>query len=110
MTADTHNPDRNATASAIYYIANNMKIDDLVHTMLHTCTTVEEYTEKLNGLLRLFWGESTPEGKKLNDVTWIEVIVHILPVECLIPIFKLSMLKAKGKETNNEETEEQCGR
>ena len=110
MTTDTPDIDRNATASVIYYIKNNTKISNLVHTMLHACATVEEYTENLNGLLRLFWGESTPEGKKLNDVTWIEVIVHILPVECLIPIFKLSMLKAKGKETNNEETEEQCGR
>lgn len=104
MTTDMPEKERDSTASVIHCIDNNQKINNLAHTMLHICTTVEEYTEKLNGLLRIFWGESTPEGKSLDKVTWVEVVVQILPTECLIPIFKNSMLKLEGNDNEDEET------
>jgi len=110
MTTDMPEKERDATASVIHSIDTNQKINDLAHTMLHVCTTVEEYTEKLSGLLRIFWGESTPEGKSLDEVTWVEVIVQILPTECLIPLFKASMLKLEGREDNDEETKEPCNK
>ena len=110
MTTAMPEKERDATASVIYCLDNKTKINDLAHTMLHVCTTVEEYTEKLSGLLRIFWGESTPEGKSLDEVKWIDVIIQILPTECLIPLFKASMLKLEGSEENDEETKEPCNK
>ena len=110
MTTEAPDKDRSPTESVIYCIESNNKIDDLAHTMLHACTTVEEYTEKLNGLLRIFWGDDTPEGKRLDEVKWIEVIVQVSPTECLIPLFKKSMLQLDGKEYDNTEPSEPCPR
>lgn len=110
MTTEMPEQDRDATASAVYYIENNKNIERLIHDMLHTCKTVEEYTDKLAGLLRIFWGESTPDNKNMDKVIWIDVIVQILPIKCLIPLFKNSMLKLEGKEITDEETQEHCNR
>jgi len=110
MTTDISKQDRDATASAVYCIETNKNIDRLVHDMLHSCKTVEEYTEKLSGLLKIFWGKTTPEKKNLDDVNWLEVMVQIIPTKCLISIFKQSILKLEGKENDNEETENPCGR
>jgi len=108
MTTDIPKQSRDATASVIYCVDNNEHIHKLLHDMLHTCKTVEEYTEKLNSLLRIFWEETTPEGKNLDEVKWIDVMVQILPVKCLIPVFEASMLKMEGKENTNEEPEKLC--
>ena len=108
MTTDMPEQTRDATASVIYCIDNNKIINKLLHDMLHTCKTVEEYTEKLNGLVSIFWDKVTPEGKNLDEVKWIDVMVQILPTECLIPVFEASMLKLKGRENENEGTTKPC--
>jgi len=105
MTTDMPEKEREATASVIHYIKTNPKIDNLLQKMLSACTTVEEYIKRLNGLLRLFWGTSTPDNKNMDDVKWLEVMVQILSVENMIPLFKQSMLKYEG-ETTDEETDE----
>ncbi len=110
MTTEVPEKDRKPTDSVIYCIDNDKSLNGLIHDMLHTSKTVDEYTGKLDGLLRIFWGDSTPEGKSLDEVVWIDVIVQVLPTECLIPLFKASMMELEGKEYNSEEQEEQCGR
>ena len=63
MTTEMPEKDRDATASVIHCIESNKHIDRLVHDMVHTCETVDEYLVKLDGLLRIFWGDTTPEKK-----------------------------------------------
>ena len=83
----------------------NKKIDKLLQNMLATCTTVEEYTERLNGLLRIFWGDNTPDNKNMDDVKWIDVMVQVLSVENMIPLFKQSMLEYEV-EISDDKTKE----
>ena len=109
MTTEMPEQDRDATASVIHCIETNPKIDKLLQNMLSACTTVEEYTKRLSGLLRLFWGNTTPDNKNMDDVKWLEVMVKILSVENMIPLFKQSMLEYEG-EINNEETDESSNR
>tara|TARA_R110000824_G_scaffold118421_2_gene270679 strand:+ start:267 stop:605 length:339 start_codon:yes stop_codon:yes gene_type:complete len=102
MTTDIPEEIRDSTTSAIYYIESSKNISRLVHDMLHACETVEDYMERLNGLLRIFWGDVTPEGKNMDEVAWIDVVVSIFPTDCLIPIFKNSMLDLEGREREDE--------
>ena len=51
MTTDMPEQDIDATTSVIRCIVADKKIDKLLQNMLATCTTVEEYTERLNGYL-----------------------------------------------------------
>ena len=110
MTTEVSDKDRKPTDSAVYCIDNDKSLNRLVHDMLHTSKTVDEYTSKLDGLLRIFWGDSTPEDKPLDEVVWIEVMVQVLPTECLIPLFKESMLNLEGSEDTDEETKEPCNK
>ena len=109
MTTDMPEQGIDATTSVIRCIIANKKIDKLLQGMLTTCTTVEEYTERLNGVLRIFWGDITPDNKNMDDVKWLEVMVWILLIENLIPLFKQSMLAYEG-EISNEETDESSNR
>ena len=105
MTTDMPEQDIDATTSVIRCIVANKKIDKLLQNMLATCTTVEEYTERLNGLLRIFWGDNTPDNKNMDDVKWIDVMVQVLSVENMIPLFKQSMLEYEV-EISDDKTKE----
>jgi hypothetical protein len=110
MTTEMSEQDRDATASVVHYILTTKHIDNLLQNMLYACKTVEEYTERLSGLLRIFWGDTTPDNKNMDEVLWLEVMVQILSVENMIPLFKQSMLQHEGKENENDETEESSDR
>jgi len=110
MTTEMPEQNKDATASVIHYIVTTKHIDKLLQNMLYACKTVEEYTERLSGVLRIFWGDTTPDNQNMDDVKWIEVMVQILSVENMIPLFKQSMLQHEGKENENDETEESSGR
>ena len=101
MTTEDSPEQQDATDNTIECINNNNNISKLIHEMLHSCHTVDEYLDKLSGLLRVFWGEATPDGRKLDEVTWMRVMVEVLPTECLIPIFKESMLELEGKQRDS---------
>tara|TARA_R110000744_G_scaffold248873_1_gene365194 strand:+ start:759 stop:1130 length:372 start_codon:yes stop_codon:yes gene_type:complete len=101
---DEHNK-LDATACTIECINNNENISRLIHDMLHSCRIVDEYLYKLNGLLRVFWGNATPKGKLLEEVRWLEVMVEILPTKCLIPIFKESALEIEEKQRDKTNME-----
>lgn len=110
MTTAMPEQDSDATASVIHFILTTKHIDNLLQNMLYACKTVEEYTERLSGVLRIFWGDTTPDNQQMDDVKWLEVMVQILSVESMIPLFKQSMLQHEGKEQDNDETEESSGR
>ena len=97
MTTEDSPEQQDATENTIECINNNENISKLIHEMLHSCHTVDEYLAKLKGLLGIFWGEATPDGRKLDNAVWMKVMVEVLPKECLIPIFKESMLQLEGK-------------
>ena len=101
MTTEERPEQQDATSNTIECINNNENISKLIHEMLHSCHIVEEYLDKLRGLLGVFWGESTPDGYQLDDVVWMKVMLEVLPKECLIPIFKESMLQLEGKERDS---------
>lgn len=102
MVVEMGGEDKRATNNTIDLIEKDEKTFNLVHAMLHTCYTVDEYLEKLEGLIRIFWGDTTPDGRKLDEVKWMEVMVQLLPTDCLIPIFEESILQRDGKEQNNK--------
>ena len=104
MTTEMPERERDATESVVYHIDNNHTLERLIHDMLHACKTIENFTERLDGLLKVFWGATTPDNKPIEEVNWIDVIVQILPTECLLPVFKNSMLTLE-KEIRNEEPE-----
>ena len=93
MTTAMPEQDSDATASVIHFILTTKHIDNLLQNMLYACKTVEEYTERLSGVLRIFWGDTTPDNKNMDDVKWLDVMVNILPVENMIPLFKQSMIE-----------------
>lgn len=101
MTTDDKPEQQNSTENTIECINNNDNISKLIHEMLHSCHIVDEYIIKLSGLLKVFWGEATPDGRKLDEVIWMRVMVEVLPTECLIPIFKESMLELEGKQRDS---------
>jgi len=90
-----------ATASVVHSIMTTKHIDKLLQAMLHACKTVEEYLDRLNGLLRIFWGDTTPNNKNMDDVKWLDVMMQILSVDNMIPLFKQSMLQLEGKIAHN---------
>jgi len=100
MVAEMDGEDKRATTSTIAHIEQDEHIFKLVHGMLHTCYTVDEYIEKLEGLIRVFWGDATPDGRILDEVKWMEVMVQLLPTDCLVPIFEESILQRDGKARN----------
>ena len=105
MTTDMPEQDIDATTSVIRCIVADKKIDKLLQNMLATCTTVEEYTERLNGLLRIFWGDNTPDNKNMDDVKWVNVMVQVLSVENMIRLIIQSMLEYEV-EISDDKTKE----
>ena len=100
--AEMDEEDKRATMSTVAYIEKEEKTFNLVHGMLHTCYTVDDYLKKLEALMRIFWGSITPDGRNLDEVKWMEVMVQLLPTDCLVPLFEESMLRRDGKEQNTE--------
>ena len=106
MSTETDGPKEEAIASTVRCINKNKNLDSLVHDMLHRSKSVDDYLKRLEGLIRLFWGTSTPENQSLDEVTWLHVMVQILPKECLIPIFNDSMLELEGKDMTGQQNTE----
>jgi len=74
--------------------------------MAHTCLTTEEFFARLAGLLQIFWGDDIPNGGKMNEVVWLEVLLETMPAECMLPLFKNSMNKLEGRELEERKTHE----
>jgi hypothetical protein len=94
--------DKGATQSTVAYIKNDEKTLSLVHEMLHTSYTVDEYLKKLEGLVRIFWGGIAPDGRNLDGVKWMDVMLRLLPTECLAPLLEESISRREGNERNTE--------
>ena len=97
MTVQEEPRPTNATQNTITAINSTESLSRLVHEMAHTCLTIEEFFERLAGLLQVFWGENIPNGGKLNEIIWLHVVVETMPPECMLPLFENSMAKLEGR-------------
>ena len=96
----------NATENIIHLINSTEPISRSIHEMAHNCYTTEEFFEKLLGLLKIFWGDTTPDGYKLDDAIWLHVGVVTIPPECLLPLVENSMAKIEGKKLQERKQHE----
>tara|TARA_R100000789_G_scaffold66376_1_gene62627 strand:- start:55 stop:387 length:333 start_codon:yes stop_codon:yes gene_type:complete len=99
----------NATENIIHLINSTKSISRSIHEMVHTCNTTEDFFDRLAGLLKVFWGDKTPDGFNIDEAVWLHVAVETMPPECLLPLFNNSVAKLEGKELEEikkHETEE----
>ena len=99
----------NSTDNIINLINAKESISRSVHEMVHTCITTEDFFKRLEGLLKVFWGDKTPDGYSIDEAVWLHVAVETMPPDCLLPLFNNSMAKLEGKELaeiKKHETEE----
>tara|TARA_Y100000296_G_C5043468_1_gene191084 strand:- start:215 stop:559 length:345 start_codon:yes stop_codon:yes gene_type:complete len=99
----------NATQQVITAINSTDSLSRLIHEMAHTCITTEEFFSRLAGLLQVFWGDTAPEGGKLDAVVWLHVAIETMPPECMLPLFENSMAKLEGRKLEERKKHEDSG-